>query len=195
VRLAEPSKPPRMPLAIKPFPLEWQKDIEIVGLGGLHLRPIRPDDEAIYRTFFDNVSMEDRRLRLFSPIKELSHGFIVRMTQIDYAREIAFVAISVGSGEMLGVVRYIADPDLRSGEFAVLVRSDVKGLGLGWRLMQYLIDYAKAAKLETLMGDVLSTNESMLRMCDEMGFSRATESGEPGVVRVELRFETIQRCH
>lgn len=160
--------------------------MEIAGIGALHVRPIRPEDEGLYAAFFDKVTMLDRRLRLFTPLKELSHGFLARMTQIDYAREIAFVALGRATGEMLGVVRLFANPDYTQAEFAVLVRSDLKGRGLGWRLMQLLIDYARAEGLRALTGTVLDENEAMLAMCQELGFACKSELGDPGVTHVRL---------
>jgi acetyltransferase len=186
VRLAAPGEAPRVPMAIRPYPAKWQSGADIDGVGRVLLRPIRPEDEPLYAAFFDKVTMQDRRLRLFTPTKHLTHGFLARLTQIDYAREIAFVAIARASGELLGVVRYTADPDLQHGEFAVIVRSDLKGRGLGWRLMQQLVDYAKTENLRALTGMVLEENEGMLKMCEEMGFKRVTNLGDPGVVHVRL---------
>ncbi len=187
VRIADPRTSLRVAMAIRPYPAHWQMTSDVPGLGTIDIRPIRPEDETLYAAFFDKVMPEDRRLRLFSPVKHLTHGFLARMTQIDYAREIAFVAIAHESGALLGVVRYTADPDLRHGEFAVIVRSDLKGLGLGWRLMQQLLDYARAEHLEAITGLVLEENTAMLRMCKEMGFTTKTWSGDPGVVHVHLQ--------
>jgi acetyltransferase len=173
-------------MTIRPYPAEWQTEAQIEGLGALLIRPIRPEDEPLYEAFFEKVTMQDRRLRFFAPTKHLTHVFLVRMTQIDYTREMAFVAIERASGALLGVVRYTADPDLQRGEFAVLVRSDLQGHGLGWRLMQQLIDYAKAEKLRALTGMVLEENTGMLKMCKEMGFKRVTPRDDPGVVHFSL---------
>jgi len=186
VRLAALDAAPRAPMAIRPYPSQWQREETIGQLGKVLLRPIRPEDSELYADFFADVTMEDRRLRLFAPVKHLTHGFIARMTQIDYAREIAFVAIENATGRLLGVVRYAADPDLRRGEFAVLVRSNLKGQGLGWLLMRHLIDYAKAEQLEQLVGMVLEENSTMLGMCRELGFAEETRPGDPGVVHVRL---------
>lgn len=186
VKLADPTATPRIPPAIRPYPSQWQRDETLDGVGEIVIRPIRPDDEALYAAFFDRVLLEDRRLRLFAPIKTLTHGFLARLTQIDYAREIAFVALNRSSGELLGVVRYAADPDLMAGEYGVLVRSDLKGRGLGWRLMQHLIDYARAEGIAKLTGAVLVENTAMLRMCRELGFQIEYAASDPGVVAVTL---------
>lgn len=190
-RIADPRISPRVALAIRPYPAQWQTTAEVPGLGAIDIRPIRPEDEPLYAAFFDKVTPEDRRLRLFSPVKNLTHGFLARMTQIDYAREIAFVAIAHDSSELLGVVRYTADPDLRHGEFAVIVRSDLKGRGLGWRLMQQLLDYARAEDLEAITGLVLEENTAILGMCKEMGFTTRTQNGDPGVVHVHLQLSAM----
>jgi acetyltransferase len=83
-------------------------------------------------------------------------------------------------------VWFAADPDYKRGEFAVLVQSDLKGHGLGWRLMQHLIDYARAEQLKELYGSVLAENTTMLKMCRELGFSIAAEPGDPSLRQVRL---------
>ena len=174
-------------MAVRPYPAEWQTDTELPGLGAIQLRPIRPEDEALYRDFFAKVTLDDQRLRFFTAAPNLSHRFLAQMTQIDYAREMAFVAIAKDSGALLGVARLIADPDYTRAEYAILVRSDLKGCGLGWRLMQHLIAYAKAEKLEDLHGSVLADNTDMLQMCRELGFSVEAEPGDASVRRVRLQ--------
>ncbi len=125
-------------------------------------------------------------MRFFTARPDLSHGFLARLTQIDYAREMAFIALARDTGELLGVARFVADPDYTRGEYAILVRSDLKGQGLGWRLMQHLIDYARAEGLEELYGHVLAENTTMLGMCRQLGFTIAAEPDDPGVRRVRI---------
>jgi acetyltransferase len=119
----------------------------------------------LYGPFFAAVTPEDLRLRFFAPVKEFGHAFIARFTQIDYARAMAFIAIEESSGKMLGVVRLHSDANYDSGEFAILVRSDLKGRGLGWLLMQMIIEYARGEGLKTIEGQVLGENTAMLAMC------------------------------
>jgi acetyltransferase len=186
VRIAGAAAEPRVPMAIRPYPSEWERNAELPGIGPLHIRPIRPEDEALYDEFFASVTDEDRRLRFFGAGIDLSHGFLARLTQIDYAREMAFTAISAKTGALLGVSRFVADPDYTCGEYAIMVRSDLKGQGLGWMLMQHLIDYARAEQLVELYGSVLADNTTMLDMCRKLGFSVAPEPGEPTLRRVVL---------
>jgi acetyltransferase len=186
VRLADAAVEPRVPMAIRPYPSQWQMETELAGIGPMRIRPIRPEDEALYQEFFAAVKGDDRRLRFFGAGLDLSHGLLARLTQIDYAREMAFVAIAQAAGALLGVVRFVADPDYTRGEYAIMVRSDLKGRGLGWRLMQCLIDYARSEGLEELYGSVLAENSTMLQMCRELGFSIEAEPGDASVRRVVL---------
>ena len=186
VRVADPAAHPRVPMAIRPYPSQWQMESELAGIGPMRVRPIRPEDEALYAEFFATVTAEDRRLRFFGAGPRLSHGFLARLTQIDYAREMAFVAIAEATGALLGVARFVADPDYTRGEYAILVRSDLKGRGLGWRLMQYLIDYARSEGLKELYGTVLADNTTMLDMCRQLGFRVEPEPDDTSVRRVVL---------
>jgi acetyltransferase len=127
-------------------------------------------------------------MRFFTAAPSRSHKFLARLTQIDYAREMAFVAVSVDSGELMGVARLAADPDYTAAEFAVLVRSDLKGEGLGWRLMKHLIAYAREEGLKQLFGEILANNTTMLEMCRELGFRVETEPEDATLRRVELDF-------
>jgi len=131
---------------------------------------VRPEDEELFRAFFTRVSTEDLRLRFFAPIKHFGHDFIARLTQLDYARAMAFVAIDEARGDMLGAVRLHADANYETAEFAILLRSDLKGRGLGWKLMELMISYARAEGLKRVEGQILRENTIMLRMCRELGF-------------------------
>jgi len=193
VRLVDNSKSPRTPMAIMPYPSEWEQQSEVDGIGRIMLRPIRPEDEALYADFFSRIESADHRLRFFSPKVEHSHKFIARLTQIDYAREMAFVALSPVEGQLLGVARFVADPDFIMGEYAVLVRTDLKGKGVGWALMTHLISYAHAAGLCELYGHVLRENTTMLSMCRELGFAVKTDPSDRALMRVSLALKEHTR--
>jgi acetyltransferase len=163
--------PPGHPrFAIRPYPKEWERHTTLRDGTPILIRPIRPEDEPLYESFFAAVTKQDLRLRFFAPVKEFSHTYIARFTQIDYARAMAFVAIEESSGKLLGVVRLHADANYDAAEYAILVRSDFKGRGLGWLLMRLIIEYARAEGLKVIEGQVLSENTAMLAMCRELGF-------------------------
>jgi acetyltransferase len=179
--------PPGHPrFAIRPYPKEWERHVMLRDGTAILIRPIRPEDEALYAPFFAEVTEQDLRLRFFAPIKEFSHAFVARLTQLDYARAMAFVAIDASSGAMLGVVRLHADANYDTAEFAALVRSDFKGRGLGWLLMQTMIDYASAEGLQTVEGQVLQDNISMLTMCRKLGFEIAPDPQDQDLYVVKL---------
>jgi acetyltransferase len=139
--------------------------------------------------------MDDLRLRFFAPLREFSHAFIARLTQLDYARAMALVAINPADSEMLGVVHLHADPNYEKGEYAILVRSDTKGRGLGWRLMHTMIEYAQWLGLREVEGQVLSHNKTMLTMCKELGFAISSVPEDPGVSLVRLRLGEISGAY
>jgi acetyltransferase len=172
--------------AIRPYPKTWERRLALPDGSKIFVRPIRPEDEALYPAFLTAVTQDDLRLRFFAPIKEFSHGFIARFTQIDYARAMAFIAIEAATGRMLGVVRIHADSEYRTAEYAILVRSDLKGHGLGWLLMELMIEYARAEGLESIRGQVLRENRTMLQMCRQLGFHISPDPEESSIVVVTL---------
>jgi len=172
--------------AIRPYPKQWERKERLRDGSQVLVRPVKPEDEPLYPPFLGRVTSEDLRLRFFAPVKDVSHNFIARFTQIDYARAMAFVAIDPLTGEMFGVGRLHTSRQANRAEYAVLVRSDFKGRGLGWLLMQQLIEYARREGIAILHGEVLTENTTMLRMCAELGF-RITDSADDSTVRyVEL---------
>jgi acetyltransferase len=140
--LVEASGPNKL-LAIRPYPNQWEKWSATADGKRILIRPIRPSDEHLYSDFLKKLTPEDIRFRFLAPRKEFSHKFIARFTQIDYARAMAFIALDETEKELLGVARLAADPDYIQGEYAVIVRSDLKGSGIGWALMSQLIAYAE----------------------------------------------------
>jgi len=172
--------------AVAPYPRFLEQTLVLRDGASIFARPVRPEDEAMYRRFFHRVTMEDLRLRFFAPVKDFNHVFIARLTQIDYARAFALCAIDESDGEMAGGVRVMHDPDETSGEYAVLIRSDFKGRGLGWALMKSAIDYARSVGLEKLKGYVLPENRAMLDLCEQLGFEVLDDAEDPGLKMVIL---------
>jgi GNAT superfamily N-acetyltransferase len=170
--------------------LKWQRHLVLGDGWRIFVRPIRPDDEFLIRDLLVHVTKEDLRLRFFDSIKEFSHQFIGKLTELDYARAMAFVAIDEASSEMLGVVWLYSDSAHETGEYAILLRSDLKGRGLGWALMQLIIEYAKSEGLKQISGEILQENAVMLKMCRELGFKVKTDVEDRGVCDVTLVLES-----
>jgi GNAT superfamily N-acetyltransferase len=168
---------------------QWQRHLVLGDGWRIFVRPIRPDDDVLIRDLLTHVSKEDLRLRFFDSMKEFSDQFIARLTHLDNARAMAFIAIDEVSSETLGVVRLHTDSSREAGEYAVPVRSDLKGRGLGWALMQLIIEYAKSRGLSRIYGQILQENSVMLKMCRELGFSVTTDAEDRAVYDVTLALE------
>lgn len=192
VVIADEARAPRTPQVIRPYPVEWERRVTLQDGETVLVRPIKPEDERLYEGFLAHVTPEDLRLRLFAPQRQLSHKFLARLTQIDYAREIAFIAIRETTGELLGVSRYSADPDYERAEYAVLARSDLKGKGLGWLLMKQLIAHGQASGLKELFGSVLAENSTMLGMCRKLGFHVGIDPDDSAIRHVVLKIEGLE---
>jgi acetyltransferase len=133
------------------------------------------------------VTAEDLRLRFFAPIRNFSHVFLARLTQLDYARAMAFAALDDRTGEIMGVVRLHADANYEKAEYAILIRSDLKGRGLGWKLMELIIRYARSEGLRQIDGQVLRENTMMVQMCRELGFEVADDPADATIKVVSLK--------
>ncbi|WP_316213558.1 MULTISPECIES: bifunctional acetate--CoA ligase family protein/GNAT family N-acetyltransferase [unclassified Bradyrhizobium] len=173
--------------AVRAYPTQWERHLQIKDGWRIFARPIRPEDEPLIHEFLKHVTGEDLRLRFFAPMKEFTHEFIARLTQLDYARAMAFVAFDEATHELVGVVRIHSDSIYESGEYAILLRSDLKGKGLGWALMQLIIEYAKSEGLKMISGDVLQENIIMLDMCRQLGFEVKPDPMEHDLCNVRLR--------
>lgn len=150
------------------------------------IRPLTAADGALYPDFLSEVSAEDLRLRFFAPMRQVSPELIDKLIHYDQQKAMAFIAIEEASGRMLGVVRLHDDESGDTGEFAIILRTRLKGYGLGWLMMRHMIANAKAKGLKTVRGQVLSENTTMLMMCEELGFYITDDPLERGVKQVVL---------
>lgn len=150
------------------------------------IRALRPDDDVLYPDFIADITREDMRLRLLAAVNEVSPQFIRQLTHFDPAHAFALIAIEEASGRMLGVVRLHNDPGDGKGEFAVQVRSHLKGQGLGWMLMQRMIEVARERGTVQIHGQVLRDNITMLQMCRELGFHVDDDPEDRAVALVTL---------
>jgi acetyltransferase len=178
--------------AIRPYPSELVEAIEWQGRA-LTLRPIRPEDEAQHLAFLAQLDPIDIRMRLFYSRRSIERSELARLTQIDYEREMAFIATSVlegGGEETLGVARAQCDPDNQEAEFGIVVRSDLKGGGLGAVLMRKLIAHLRARGTRRLVATVLNENTRMLELARELGFEFDEQQPDPATRRIHLPLAT-----
>lgn len=172
-------------LAIAPYPAElaerWQAGDET-----LLIRPIRPEDAEAHAGLFSRLTPQDIRFRFFSALRELSPEQIARLTQVDYDREIAFVAVREATGETVGVSRLVRDVYGSVGEFAVAVEPSVKGRGLATELMHKLFEWGRSQGVTRITGQVLAENAPMLAFVRRLGFQVRRAPDEPDVMEVEL---------
>lgn len=189
--------------AIRPYPAEliesyvWEAAPEAGGPRTVTLRPIRPEDEARHLKLLEQVSPEDIRMRIFYSRRSIERSELARLTQIDYEREMAFVAVAaipgsqtpgneLGELETLGVVRTVTDPDNRDAEFGILVRSDLQGAKLGRRLLTKIINYHRARGTQRIVATVLRENTRMLALAKDLGLRPESEQPEPGTVKIAM---------
>jgi acetyltransferase len=182
-------------LAVPPYPAELTGTFRTKSSIQLLVRPIRPEDAAAHAEAFGKLRPEDIRWRFFSPMRELSPQMIARLTQIDYDREMAFVAMhrgAEGREEIAGVARLIRDPGGllggSSGEFAVTVVPEMKGQGVASHLMRRLFDWAREQGMTEVVGQVLADNAPMLAFVRSLGFRvrRSPEDDEVYEARLAL---------
>jgi acetyltransferase len=181
VRTREPGAPPAF-LAIPPYPSDLEENITL-GRHALRLRPIRPEDGEAHAAFFARLPAEDVRYRFFNAIRELPPDLAARLTRIDYAREMAFVALR--GPEIVGIARLICDRDAEA-EFAIVVQPDMKGTGLARALMHRLIAWAPRQGITTILGQVLADNAPMQGFVRRLGFTLRRLPAEPDLLEARL---------
>ncbi len=188
---APPGLPESYPhLAIPPYPASQEREWPMKGGDLYTIRPIRPDDAEMLQAFTRGLSQESRYFRFASAMHELPARMLARYTLIDYDREMAFVAVHrertpdseggfTDTEQIIGVSRYITNPDQTSCEFSLVVSDAYKGQGLGTRLMQAIMDIARSRGLSEIVGMVLANNPNMLRLMQGLGFKVGHCSEDP----------------
>ncbi|MBD8164232.1 bifunctional acetate--CoA ligase family protein/GNAT family N-acetyltransferase [Erwinia persicina] len=178
-------------LAIRPYPHELEEAVQLKNGQLCLFRPILPEDEPLLQQFIAQVTKEDLYYRYFSEINEFTHDDLANMTQIDYDREMAIVAVRQhkGQDEIIGVTRAISDADNIDAEFSVLVRSDLKGLGLGRRLLEKMIIYTRQHGLQQLNGITMPNNRGMVTLARKLGFAVDVQM-EDGIVGLSLHLQS-----
>lgn len=190
MRVFPAEAPADVRLAIRPYPKELERDFDLPNGRNARLRPIRPEDEPAIQEMFKRLDPQERYFRFFASFSELTHPMGARLTQIDYDREMAWIvgeSEPPGQAEIFAVARLIAEPDNERAEFALVVRHEYAGQGMGTRLMRILLDYARERRIGEVYGEILAENRAMLHICEKLGFKHRYAQGEMGVVHVSYR--------
>ncbi|MDP2067086.1 MAG: bifunctional acetate--CoA ligase family protein/GNAT family N-acetyltransferase [Burkholderiaceae bacterium] len=194
VRVAPTSAAASARLAIRPYPAELDESMTLEGQA-LQVRPIQPEDEPRLRQFFMDADPADVRLRFFMARRAWAHSELARFSQIDYEREMTFVALAMPDGaapRIVGEVRTVTDPDNARAEFAIMVASNLKGKGLGRALMDKMIRYLKGRGTERLVGETLQYNEAMAGLARSVGFRVTPQpGGETTLLSLDLHPPTV----
>ena len=160
-------------LAIRPYPKELEECVVLNNGAQVTLRPIRPEDAPAHLDFLRSLTSDDLRLRFFGVVQDFSFSDMAKFTQIDYDREMAFIASKDDGGTpiTLGVVRTTTSPDNHRAEFAIIIRSDLKGSGLGVLLFEKMIRYTRSRGTAFLIGETLPENKAMQGLSKKFGFN------------------------
>ena len=172
-------------MATRPYPRHLEVHADLPELGAVLVRPVRPEDEPLFRAGFAKLTPEDVRMRFFAPMKQLPDDMVHQLTHIDYDREMAFVMLRKAEGDLVGVSRMFMVKGRRA-EFAVVVRSDLKGLGIGRFLMQCLVNYARGRQVRELYGDILRENVPMTEFMRGLGFTLDDIPESEAIIRAHL---------
>ena len=192
VRRGAPGRTRYDHMAIHPYPVKFVRTLQLPDGRTVTLRPIRPEDATIEQEFVKGLSDESRYFRFMNTLRELTPMMLVRFTQIDYDREMAFIAVIEEDGQEveIGVVRYITNPDGETCEFALVVADLWHRQGLGRRMMELLVEVARVRGLKAMLGHILANNTRMLALCTDLGFVISEDPEEPTLRRALLTLAT-----
>jgi len=172
IRPRAPAADPYSHMAIHPYPAHLVSQWQLPNGTDVTIRPIRPEDAEMTQALVRGLSSETKYFRFMDAVQELSPSMLVRLTKIDYDREMALLVVTELDGKQveLGVARYAINPDGTSCEFALVVDDHWQHQGIAHKLMDVLMDLARDKGLQTMEGEVLKTNTRMLKLCAGLGF-------------------------
>lgn len=187
VEYRQPSNDRYAHMAICPYPTDLVSQWQLADGTDITIRPIRPEDAQLVKQFVHDLSEETKYFRFMNSVQELTEDMLARLTQLDYSRELALIAVvpnTQGGETQLGVARYAINPDGKSCEFALVVADHITGKGLGQKLMLSLMEAARSKGLETIEGEVLNQNHNMLKLMTRLGFAIRPSTDDPGIMKV-----------
>ncbi len=153
------------------------------------LRPLRREDIDIEAAFLSGLSPESRHNRLLGGMIKITREYLERLTTVDFSRDMALAAVLMIEDRevLIGVARYVLEPEGRACEFALVVADAWQGRGIGRRMMAKLIAVARARGLQRIYGDVLAMNRPMIEFCNRLGFTLSRHPDDPTVTRATLQ--------
>jgi acetyltransferase len=186
VEYRQPSADRYAHMAIYPYPTHLVSEWQMADGTDVTIRPIRPEDAALVKKFVHDLSEESKYFRFMNSVQELTEDMLARLTQLDYSREMALVAVVEENEqeEELGVARFSVNPDGDTCEFALVIADRIAGKGLGQKLMVSLMDAARSKGLKVIEGEVLNNNHRMLKLMGRLGFTVKTSEEDPAVMKV-----------
>jgi acetyltransferase len=186
VEFRQPSADRYAHMAIYPYPTQLVCQWQMTDGTDITIRPMRPEDALLVRQFVHNLSDESKYFRYMNSVQELTEEMLARLTQLDYSRELALVAVveELGKEIGLGVSRYAINPDGKTCEFALVIADNIAGRGLGQKLMVTLMDAARSNGLSVIEGEVLNNNHKMLKLMNRLGFVLKSSEDDQGVMKV-----------
>lgn len=189
VEYRQPSADRYAHMAIYPYPTHMVSEWQLADGTDITIRPIRPEDALLVKQFVHDLSEETKYFRFMNSVQELTEDMLSRLTQIDYSRELALIAVTSEHAKeiQLGVARYAINPDGKTCEFALVVADNITGKGLGQKLMVSLMEAARSKGLEVIEGEVLSNNHNMLKLMTRLGFSIKNSEDDVGIRKVNKR--------
>ncbi len=189
IRVAPYDGNPHLRLAIKPYPKELEQTVKLKDGRELLVRPIKAEDEPALRAGFAKLTPEEIKRRFFVPMKTLDHPMAARLSQINYDREMALLLTSPGApgkAEIYGVARISSDPNNERAEYALIVRNELTGQGLGTLLLKSILVYAGARGIQEVFGSVLRENRPMLQLCEKLGFAFGHDPDDGSIVMTSM---------
>ncbi|MDO8988983.1 MAG: bifunctional acetate--CoA ligase family protein/GNAT family N-acetyltransferase [Sideroxyarcus sp.] len=186
VEFRQPSADRYAHMAIYPYPTQLVCKWQLTDGTDITIRPMRPEDAMLVKQFVHDLSEESKYFRYMNSVQELTEEMLARLTQLDYSREMALLAVveELGKETGLGVSRYAINPDGKTCEFALVIADNIAGKGLGQKLMVALMDAARSNGLSVIEGEVLNNNHKMLKLMNRLGFTLKSSEDDPSVMKV-----------
>lgn len=165
----------------------WSSDLTTRTGFKFHVRPVCPQDEPALAELFAHVSHDDLRLRFLSGINVVGHDRLMALINVDHRQKESFLAIAKGGTAVIATAMLACDDAMETGEVAISIRSDFKGRGISWELLEHVARFAEAAGVKTLQSIESHDNHEAIELERDMGFTARTYPGDATLMLVERK--------